>query len=76
MDDSVPLAPEGQTAVARFKDIAIRDGSSFALEKQLRDVFPARCTTPALHQPTSHPCSLDLVARSLRTRLRVVGAHR
>jgi hypothetical protein len=41
------LAPEGQTAVARFKDIVIQDSSSFALEKQLRDVFPARFTIPA-----------------------------
>ncbi|HUS26848.1 MAG TPA: IS4 family transposase [Kofleriaceae bacterium] len=39
------LAPEGHTAVARFKDIVIQDGSSFALKKQLRDVFPGRFTT-------------------------------
>ena len=39
------LAPEGQTAVARFKDIVIQDGSSFALKKQLRDAFPGRFTT-------------------------------
>ena len=39
------LTPEGHTAVARFKDIVIQDGSSFALKKQLRDVFPGRFTT-------------------------------
>lgn len=39
------LTPEGQTAVARFKDIVIQDGSSFALKKQLRDAFPGRFTT-------------------------------
>ena len=39
------LTPEGHTAVARFKDIAIQDGSSFALKKKLRDVFPGRFTT-------------------------------
>ena len=38
------LTPEGQTAVARFKDIVIQDGSSFALKKQLRDAFPGRFT--------------------------------
>jgi len=39
------LAPEGQRAVARFKDIVIQDGSSFALKSSLRDVFPGRFTT-------------------------------
>lgn len=39
------LAPEGHTAVSRFKDIVIQDGSSFALKKNLRDVFPGRFTT-------------------------------
>jgi hypothetical protein len=39
------LAPEGRVAVARFKDIVIQDGSSFALKKTLRDVFPGRFTT-------------------------------
>ncbi len=39
------LTPEGQTAVARFKDIVIQDGSSFALKKQLRGAFPGRFTT-------------------------------
>jgi len=39
------LAPAGQVAVARFKDILIQDGSSFALKKTLRDVFPGRFTT-------------------------------
>jgi hypothetical protein len=39
------LTPEGQTAVARFKDIVIHDGSSFALKPVLRTVFPGRCTT-------------------------------
>jgi len=39
------LAPEGHAAVARFKDIVIQDGSSFALKKKLRNVFPGRFTT-------------------------------
>lgn len=39
------LKTEGNTAVARFKDIVIHDGSSFALKKTLRDVFPGRFTT-------------------------------
>ena len=39
------LTPTGHTAIARFKDIVIQDGSSFALKKQLRDVFPGRFTT-------------------------------
>lgn len=39
------LAPEGQAAIARFKDIVIQDGSSFALKNELRDVFPGRFTT-------------------------------
>ena len=39
------LTPEGHTAVARFKDIVIQDGSSFALKKQLQNVFPGRFTT-------------------------------
>lgn len=39
------LAPQGHTAVARFKDIVIQDGSSFAIKKKLRDVFPGRFTT-------------------------------
>jgi hypothetical protein len=38
------LAPTGHTAIARFTDIVIQDGSSFALKKQLRDVFPGRFT--------------------------------
>lgn len=39
------LTPEGQVAVARFKDIVIQDGSSFALKPALRGVFPGRFTT-------------------------------
>jgi hypothetical protein len=39
------LAPEGHAAVSRFKDFVIQDGSSFALKKKLRDVFPGRFTT-------------------------------
>jgi len=38
------LAPTGHTAIARFTDIVIQDGSSFALKKHLRDVFPGRFT--------------------------------
>lgn len=39
------LEPEGMTAVARFKDIVIQDGSSFAVKKALKGVFPGRFTT-------------------------------
>jgi len=39
------LTPEGHTAVGRFKDIVIQDGSSFALKKSLSAVFPGRFTT-------------------------------
>jgi hypothetical protein len=39
------LAPEGHRAVARFADIVIQDGSSFALKNELRKVFPGRFTT-------------------------------
>jgi Transposase DDE domain len=39
------LEPEGLTAVARFKDIVIQDGSSFAVKKTLKGVFPGRFTT-------------------------------
>lgn len=49
------LAPQEKTAVARFKDIVIQDGSSFALKKQLRDVFPGRFTT-------SEPAAIEIHA--------------
>jgi len=39
------LAPEGHAAVARFDDIVIQDGSSFALKKALSEVFSGRFTT-------------------------------
>jgi hypothetical protein len=39
------LTPEGHTAVARFKDIVIQDGSSFAIKPALRAAFPGRFTT-------------------------------
>lgn len=39
------LTPDGHAATARFKDIVIQDGSSFAVKKALRDVFPGRFTT-------------------------------
>jgi hypothetical protein len=39
------LAPEGHATVARFDDIVIQDGSSFALKKALREVFSGRFTT-------------------------------
>ena len=39
------LAPDGHAAVSRFKDFVVQDGSSFALKKKLRDVFPGRFTT-------------------------------
>jgi hypothetical protein len=39
------LTPAGRTALARFKDIVIQDGSSFAVKPKLRGVFPGRFTT-------------------------------
>jgi len=39
------LTPEGQKAVARFNDIVIHDGSSFALKSALSGTFPGRFTT-------------------------------
>jgi hypothetical protein len=39
------LTPESQRAVARFKDIVIQDGSSFALKSTLQETFPGRFTT-------------------------------
>jgi len=38
------LTPDGQRA-ARFKDIVIQDGSSFALKSTLQETFPGRFTT-------------------------------
>ena len=38
------LTPEGQRAVARFRDIVIQDGSSFALKASLQLAFPGRFT--------------------------------
>ncbi len=38
------LAAEGHAAVARFKDIVIQDGSSFALKNDLEHVFSGRFT--------------------------------
>lgn len=39
------LTPDGHTAVARFTDIVIHDGSSFALKSTLAGAFPGRFTT-------------------------------
>ncbi len=38
------LSPEGERAVARFRDIVIHDGSSFALKAALHTTFPGRFT--------------------------------
>jgi len=38
------LTPEDRVAAARFKDIVIQDGSSFALKPQLGGAFPGRFT--------------------------------
>jgi len=38
------LSPEGARAVARFRDIVIHDGSSFALKAAPRPTFPGRFT--------------------------------
>ena len=39
------LEPDGEQAVAQFRDIVIQDGSSFAVKRTLQDVFPGRFTT-------------------------------
>jgi len=39
------LTPDGQKAVARFTDIVIHDGSSFAVKSALSSTFPGRFTT-------------------------------
>ncbi len=39
------LTPEGDRAVARFADIVIQDGSSFAVKPALARTFPGRFTT-------------------------------
>ena len=39
------LRPEPGSALARFKDILVQDGSSFALKDGLRGAFPGRFTT-------------------------------
>jgi hypothetical protein len=39
------LRPEGDRAIARFTDIVIQDGSSFAIKPTLADTFPGRFTT-------------------------------
>ena len=38
------LTPEGDRVVARFQDIVIQDGSSFALKASLQTAFPGRFT--------------------------------
>ena len=39
------LEPRAGSPLARFDDIVIHDGSSFALKASLRGVFPGRFTT-------------------------------
>jgi hypothetical protein len=39
------LTPDGEHAVGQFRDIVIQDGSSFAVNRALHDVFPGRFTT-------------------------------
>ena len=39
------LTPDGQKAAARFTDIVIHDGSSFAVKSALSSTFPGRFTT-------------------------------
>ena len=64
------LAPEGQTAVARFQDIVIQDGSSFALKQQLRNVFPG-ASRPSSQQPSrSMPRTAASPTRFARCRSR------
>jgi hypothetical protein len=38
------LTPEGERAVARFRNIVIHDGSSFAVKAALQTTFPGRFT--------------------------------
>lgn len=39
------LEPEAGSVLSIFEDIVIQDGSSFAIKRALRDVFPGRFTT-------------------------------
>ena len=39
------LEPDGDQAVAQFRDIVMQDGSSCAVKRALQDVFPGRFTT-------------------------------
>jgi len=39
------LEPDGEQATARFRDLVIEDGSSFAVKRALKDLFPGRFTT-------------------------------
>ena len=39
------LEPDGEQAIAQFRDIVIQDGSSFAVKGALKGVFPGRFTT-------------------------------
>ena len=45
MSEENALRRPARAAVARFKDIVIQDGSSFALKQTLRGTFPGRFTT-------------------------------
>lgn len=57
------LTPEGQKAVARFTDIVIHDGSSFALKSALQIAPDAKAART--------PFSLDLMARLYRFRWQI-----
>jgi hypothetical protein len=39
------LTPDGERAIARFRDIVIQDGTSFAVKAALAETFPGRFTT-------------------------------
>jgi len=39
------LEPDGEQAIAQFRDIVIQDGSSFAVKRALQAEFPGRFTT-------------------------------
>jgi len=48
------LQPEGHPAVSRFSDIVIQDGSSFAVKKTLRSVFPSEGSQRSNQLPSSY----------------------
>ena len=67
------LTPAGHTAVARFTDIVIHDGSSFAVKPTLRGTFPGRFTTLGPAAVRSTPPIAGVPTRSAPCRSRRTG---